>query len=52
MDYTLCQGTNCPRRDTCNRYLWLPMADPQWQSYAVPSDCIENNYETYWKAKS
>ena len=48
VDISLCNGNGCNKRETCNRYLSLPVADPLWQSYISSIDCIEHDYIAYW----
>ena len=50
-DITMCEGKNCPLRNTCYRYLCKP--DPYWQSYfmTVPYDNKTKTCDSYWEYK-
>lgn len=46
-DITMCQGTDCPLRDRCYRFVAKP--DKLWQSYFanVPYDSATNQCEAF-----
>lgn len=50
-DITMCEGKDCPLRNTCYRYLCKP--DKYWQSYFmdVPYDAKKKTCESYWEYK-
>lgn len=50
-DITMCEGKDCPLKNTCYRYLCKP--DKYWQSYFmdVPYDAKKKTCDSYWEYK-
>jgi len=43
-DYSKCFGENCPKKETCLRYL-LPSS--RFQSYISEKACMQNNFDLF-----
>lgn len=49
-DISMCEGIDCPLKETCYRYLATPS---YWQSYSNFYEYIENGKcEHYWECES
>jgi hypothetical protein len=44
-DITMCQGTNCPEKETCYRYTAKPS---EYQSYFIEPPIKDDKCEMYW----
>jgi hypothetical protein len=45
-DITMCQGTNCPLKDSCYRYKAKP--NKIWQSWFTESPIKDGKCDMYW----
>ena len=48
-DITMCQGTNCPHKETCHRYTAKPS---DYQSYFMEAPVKDGKCEMYWGANA
>ena len=44
-DITMCQGTNCPHKETCYRYTAKPS---EYQSYFIDPPVKDGKCDMYW----
>ena len=47
-DISMCHGDNCPKKETCYRFMAIP--DDLWQSYFIHSPIKEDGEcDHYWE---
>ena len=48
-DITMCEGNNCPLKETCKRYLSLVNQYSQSYYMEIPYDFEKEECDQYWK---